>query len=120
MPFSVKLCYTDRPPEEGLCTIYDGFLELNWWDAYALKKDERFEYIPGYPGESDYVGELSRDELIEMHEGYKPKATSGVYVGGGWPETIEKKMKKLERVIYKDYDKYNHVYVVLFQWESGM
>jgi len=97
-------------------------LEINpvvWWDTDALVNSNRFTVSNETGSYADFDADLSHEEMRVIHEYSRPAATSGVFEGEEWQESIQPEMKQLDQALYKQSDRYHHFHVTVYEWESG-
>lgn len=98
-------------------------LELNpviWWDRDELMNDDRFTITNESGSYFDHDADFTVEGMRALHEHYRAAATSGVYGEKEWQESIAPMIKELDEALYRQTDQYDHVHVLVYEWETGM
>ena len=95
------------------------YIEPSWWRQVEIKQDPRLKEVVE-DGILDYEAKLSVDEMREMHEYFKPSATTGFYATENWQKSIQPKLTALDSALTERADEFSHFIVGLYDWSSGL
>lgn len=115
MAFSVRIVGFSKGAGKVLLEM-----EPQWWDADQLQEDDRFIASNDTGSYFDFDADMSVEEMKEIHERFRPAATSGVFENDEWQEIIQPKLKNLDEALYSSSGNYSHFHINVFEWESGL
>ena len=71
-------------------------------------------------GYVDYDADFSLEEFRELHERFKPNATTGFWSGEAWKEIIPPQLQAIEDAVASASETNAQFHVTVFEWESGL
>lgn len=94
-------------------------MEPPWWDRRELQElvDFREQISHGY---LDHQAELSVERTRELHDHFRPHATSGGYAYEGWQNLIRPMLRDLDDVLGPRAHEFSHFRIEIMEWESGL
>lgn len=95
-------------------------VEPRWWDADTLTKDPRFTGSNDTGSYPDWDADLTVEELRELHERYRPKASSGIYGFPEWQRRIAPDVAAIDSVLAGEKGELSGFHVLVFTWDSGL
>ena len=95
-------------------------IEPRWWDADELCKDPRFEMTNETGSYFDWSADLTAAEFRDMHEAFRPRATSRFYGAPDWQKIIQPQMQVIDGMVAGALGEISKVNVKVFEWESGL
>jgi hypothetical protein len=95
-------------------------VEPRWWDADALCADPRFKMSNETGSYYDWSADLTVKEFRDLHEAFRPQATSGVYAAPDWQKIIQPKIKAMDYALAGAHGKISNIHVQVAEWESGL
>jgi hypothetical protein len=95
-------------------------VEPRWWDADDLCADSRFEMSNETGSYYDWSADLTVREFINLHEAFRPQATSGVYAAPDWQKIIQPRIKAIDDAVAGALGKIVKIEVRVAEWESGL
>jgi hypothetical protein len=94
-------------------------VEPRWWNADDLCADSRFEKTNESGSYFDWDADLTVREFRELHEKFRPQATSGIYTGAHWQAIIQPKIQAIDEALAGALGKIVKIHVQVAEWESG-
>jgi hypothetical protein len=95
------------------------YLELFWWREQEFTEDPLIKKIVE-GGFLDYEAKLSAEELLEMHEDFKPYLRDDWYKTEEWQKLLKKRVGVLHWATGEGAEEFSHFIVGLYEWSSGM
>jgi len=86
------------------------FVESPWWTPNELMEDARFREVHEVPGYLDYVGVLTLEEALAMHERFRE----------GGLDLWEHRVEFIDEKLAAGIEVTCYVIVSVFEWESGL
>lgn len=94
-------------------------LEPVWWDPDMLSKDPRFHASQDL-GCTDYDADFSVDDARQIHEHFRPAATTGIYDYEPWQKRIQPMLEELDSAFGERSAEFRRFHICVFEWESGL
>ena len=95
-------------------------VEPRWWDVDDLCSDPRFEMINETGSYFDWCTDLTPDEFRDMHEAFRPRATSRFYEAPDWQRVIQPQVQAIDDALAGGLGEISKVKVKVCEWESGL
>lgn len=95
-------------------------VEPRWWDADALTEDPRFTRSNDTGSYPDWDADLTVDELRELHERFRAKASAGIYGFPEWQRRIAPVIAEIDSALAGEKGELSGSHVLVFTWDSGL
>jgi len=95
------------------------YLEPFWWRQQEFTENPLVNKIVE-GGFLDYEANLSAEQLLEMHEDFKPYLTEDWYKTEEWQKLLSERIGTLDWATGEGAEEFSHFIAGLYEWSSGM